>query len=96
MISPTWDEYLGQMSNYMVAIRRGIQLGSSSIIEVPTRPTDPIPESYRAEAARLGDECSQLMQEVSARMNAISTRPPSTMKSPHQEPPVANYVETDM
>lgn len=96
MISPTWGEYLGQMSNYVLALRRGIQLGSASIIEVPTRPTDPIAEKYRDEAARLSDACNQLMVEVIARMNTISTRSLSTVKSPHQEPRIASYLETDM
>jgi hypothetical protein len=96
MISFTWDEYLAEMSNYVLAVRRATQLGSASVIELPTRPTDPIPDQHREEARRLSDACDQLMVEVAARMKVISARPSSVHESPHQERRLANFLETDI
>jgi len=96
MISLTWDEYLAQMSNYLVALRQLAQVGSTSPVGPPARPTDPIPEECREEAGRLSDLCDQVVAEVSARMTVIAARLPSARQSPHQESRVASYLETDM
>lgn len=96
VMSPIWDEYLVEMSNYVLAIRQATQVGSISALEPPARPTDSIPEDYRDEARRLGDACDQLMAEVSARMAVIANRPPSARQSPHQEHRLPSYLETDI
>lgn len=96
MTSLTWVEYLAHMSRYLEEVHRSIQLGSDSIIEAPIRPTVPIPDECRDEAGRLSDACDLLMQDVVARMKVISARPPSPRESPHQEKPMASYLETDM
>lgn len=95
-MSPTWDEYLAEMSNYLLAVRQAAQVGSESPLGPPVRPTDPIPDEYRVEAGRLSDACDQLVAEVSARMTVIANRPPSARQSPHQEYRMASYLETDI
>ncbi|HUW88230.1 MAG TPA: hypothetical protein VMW30_07645 [Candidatus Paceibacterota bacterium] len=92
----TWDEYLAEMTNYVLAIRQAAQVGSDFPAEPPTRPTDPIPDDYRDQARRLRDACDQVAVEVSARMRVIANRPPSARQSPHQADRLASYLETDM
>lgn len=95
-MSPTWDEYLAEMSNYLLAVRHAAQVGSDSSLEPPARPSDPIPDGYRDQAGRLSDACDQLAAEVSARMTVIANRPPSARQSPHQAHRLASYLETDI
>lgn len=92
----TWDEYLAEMANYLLAIHQATQVGSDFPLEAPIRPTDPIPEGYRDEARRLSDACDQMALEVSARMTVIANRPPSARQSPHKAYQLASYLETDM
>jgi len=95
-MSRTWDEYLAEMSNYLLAIGQAAQVGSDFPLEPPTRPADPIPDDYRDQARRLSDACDQLAAEVSARMTVIANRPPSARQSPHKAYRLASYLETDI
>lgn len=95
-MSPTWDEYLVEMSNYLLAVRQATQVGSKSALEPPARPTNPIPDDYFELVRQLGEACDQLMVEVSARMAVIANRPPSARQSPHQEYRLPTYLETDI
>lgn len=95
-MSRTWDEYLAEMSDYLLAVGQAAQVGSDSALEPPARPTDPIPDDCRDEALRLSDACDRLAAEVSARIKVIAGRPPSARHNPHQSYPLASYLETDI
>lgn len=95
-MSPTWDEYLAQMSNYLLAVGASIQVGSQSPLAPPPRPRDPIPDEYRIEADRLRDACDHAAALVSARMEVIASRPLAMRQSPHHEYPMASYLDTEI
>lgn len=93
---PTWDEYLVAMSNYLLVVGQAVHVDSKFPLAPPMRPADPIPDEYRSEAARLRDACDRVAAQVFARMEVIAHRPVAMRQSPHQEYPMASYLETDI
>lgn len=94
MTSPLWDEYLAEMSTYLLAVGESIQRGYKFPPTPPARPSEPIPDELRLEAARLQDECDRVAMHLLARMKAIADRPPSARH--HHESPAASFIETDI
>ncbi|HUZ42019.1 MAG TPA: hypothetical protein VMU68_11595 [Acidimicrobiales bacterium] len=94
--SPTWANYLVEMSSYLSAVRRAAEVGTEFPLAPPARPTGSCPEDYHDEVRQLADTCDQLVVQVSVRMTTITNRPPATRQSPHQKRPFASYVDTDI
>ena len=84
------------MSDFLEAVGKAAQLGTGSHLVAPARPTDPIPDEFRVEAARLRDGCDSVAAQVIARMDVIANRPVATRMSPHKEQPIASFLDTDM
>jgi hypothetical protein len=93
-MSPTWDEYLTGLSDYLIALGQASQAGFACAPAPPARPQGPFPEDRRDEASRLVERCERLARDMSARMAALANRPPSRL-SPHQSRPAA-YVIADI
>lgn len=95
-MSPTWDEYLPAMSEFLGAVGKATQLGTGTQLIAPARPTDPIPDEFRIEAARLHVVCDEVTAQVIARMEVIANRPLAMRPSPHKEQPMASYLDTEI
>ena len=95
-MTPTWDEYLVELSDYLSAVRWAAEVGTGVAPTAPTRPTEPMPASSRDQAERLRGACDVLAGEMAARLALVRGRSPSGRPRPHEVARPANYVQTNL